>query len=113
MNEIDLITGYKSPSTPFSIFKRQLTDILEIGRSVNRIIMGDFNFNTMFDRNSLSTFMGQMNFSNNMPNQESTTNYNTQIDVVFSNFDQLTSGSYESYFSDHKPIFCMIHSGKI
>ena len=37
-----------------------------------------------------------------------TNDFETQIDVIFTNIGNCSCGTYETYFSDHKPIFIQI-----
>lgn len=103
-----IITGYKSPSTPAKTFKSQITSTMNIVQSSDSdkcIYIGDFNFD-ISEKATLSKFMDNFNMQSIL--NEITTNNNTQIDNVFANFQHVEAGAYESYFSDHKPIFCMI-----
>lgn len=75
--------------------------------------MGDFNFNATVSGNTLNKVMQQYQMKCQLGPQEITTNDRTQIDVVFSIFDKITCGVYESYFSDHKPIFCMLNPFRV
>ncbi|XP_026481429.1 uncharacterized protein LOC113388245 [Ctenocephalides felis] len=43
-----------------------------------------------------------------LPSDAITTNSNTQIDIIFSNYDNIQGGVYETYFSYHKPIYAII-----
>lgn len=54
-----------------------------------------------------------MEFSKTLMNETSTTNFGSQIDTIFiKNIKNQHSGIYETYFSDHKPIFIGIPSGE-
>lgn len=52
--------------------------------------------------------MASFNMASKLAPTAATTKYNTQIDVVFANFNNIVAGTYESYFSDHKPIYFML-----
>jgi hypothetical protein len=76
-------------------------------QSVNKIILGDMNYNCF--RNTDDSFiqwMKSIGFQNKLDINEITTELGTQIDIVFSNYDLVLPGVYESVFSYHKPIFC-------
>lgn len=86
-----------------------LTEILQIENPSRIIIIGDFNFNVINNtENFLSSFMGEYGLKNKLNISEPTTNFNTQIDIIFSNIKNLKTGVYESYFSYHKPVFFQI-----
>lgn len=76
--------------------------------NTRKISMADFNYNAVQKNNPLSRMMHEFGCKSMLPTNEMTTNNNTQIDAIFSNFEPLICGVYESYFSDHKPIFCWI-----
>lgn len=108
-----LISGYRSPSTPAIAFEHQLTSIMSMAKSNSNkkiISMGDFNFDSTIANNPLNRIMLKFGMQSRLKSTDVTTNYNTQIDVVYTNFKNVTSGTYESYFSDHKPIFCMLNN---
>lgn len=54
--------------------------------------------------------MNAIHFKRALRSKCSTTNFNTQIDIIFiiENFDNYISDTYESFFSDHKPIFIVL-----
>lgn len=111
MSGNNFITGYKSPNTPVGDFEEQMTTVLTSVRSKNsssNIVMGDFNFDLTQKGNNLKSLMRNFNMESRLGENESTTTNNTQIDVVFTDFPNVIAGTYESYFSDHKPIYCMI-----
>ena len=73
------------------------------------VLLGDFNVNLMQDTTEkrvlnkyLITDRGYTQLIN-----EYTTDYQTQIDHIYTNVPQLVqcAGTLESYYSDHKPIF--------
>lgn len=112
--EIDgfkIITGYKSPQTPNQIFKRQITEAVDLESATNTVLIGDFNFNAIEKNNATTKYLSRFNMRSLLPIDELTTINNTQIDIVFSNV-VLECGSYESYFSDHRPIYCLLNTIK-
>lgn len=72
LNEFSFITGYKSPSTPFYIFRAQIAEILP-NQNSDCIVIGDFNINVLKTPNSLSTFMNTSNYKNKMTIDDITT----------------------------------------
>lgn len=114
MDEVTVITGYKTPHTPAEEFKKQLqTVIYSIKPTGKKILIGDFNIDLHQKSNLLSNFMGDFKMTSKLAPNASTTKYNTQIDVIFANFDSIIAGTYESYFSDHKPIYCMLQNADV
>ncbi|XP_031637004.1 uncharacterized protein LOC116349612 [Contarinia nasturtii] len=109
VNGTCLITGYKSPKTPIDIFKNQIYEAWDVAKSCEEhILMGDFNFDILGSSGSnFIKLMDKFNMKNKLGAEEVTTTNNTQIDIVFSDFECI-AGSYESYFSDHKPIYGML-----
>ena len=93
-----IITGYKSPSTPNVVFTNALDKILtscEIDACI--IVIGDFNFDVLKPVNYLSCFMNNHNLYSILP-CKTTTNMNTQIDVIFTKSPNVTGGIYETFF---------------
>lgn len=113
---INIVTGYKSPRTSFNIFKKHLEIVMGKCGSLKDekfILLGDFNFDTMSSQSPLEQYLNiQFGFSKALQEQVTTSN-NTQIDVIFvkkiSNFH---ADVYQTYFSDHMPIFIGISHEK-
>lgn len=114
VQDVNIITGYKSPSTPFSVFESTFIEFYGNCCEDDKIVfLGDFNIDTILDNSKLHTFLGAMKFSKTLMNETSTTNFGSQIDTIFvKNIKNQYSGIYETYFSDHKPIFIGISSGE-
>lgn len=107
-NDFYLISGYKSPNTPPVMFENQLTTLLNMTKAEkSKIFMGDFNFDPTISNNTLSRIMKKFGLKSRLKSNDFTTNYNTQIDVVYTETENIICGTYESYFSDHKPIYCI------
>ena len=77
--------------------------------TIPTVLLGDFNINLMQEtteqkalKKHLITDRGYTQLIN-----QYTTDYRTQIDHIYTNMPQLvhSSGTLESYYSDHKPIF--------
>lgn len=109
LQNVNIITGYKSPNTPFKTFKSMITDLYDKHGSTNAqfTILGDFNLNTIENSSPLDQFLcKELKFRKALEDEVSTTNFNTQIDSIFiQNMKNYHSGTYEFIFSDHKPIF--------
>lgn len=107
---IHILTGYKSPRTSFAVFKKHLEAVMTKhvveSQTAQVVLLGDFNFNTMENNSPLEQYMtNQFNLMKALKDQVTTSN-NTQIDVIFvKNIQNYHAGVYETYFSDHKPIF--------
>lgn len=113
--EFFLVSGYKSPSTPSAIFQGQIGSIMNVAQksfTKDTIFIGDFNFDPTTSRCTISSILKEYQMISKLNSKEITTNENTQIDVVFTNFDRVICGTYESYFSDHKPVFCTLNAIK-
>ena len=111
--EIYILTGYKSHSTSNSIFNDFLLKCnIQLLSKSDFILIGDFNHNTYDENSSFEKYMNQINLSRGLPIEISTTDFNTQIDVIFlsKSIRMYNSGVYETFFSDHKPIFIGIKS---
>lgn len=108
IDDICVITGYKSPQTPAGTFKAQLSQALSaVPEAMKRVLIGDFNFNIHDGKNMLSKFMSENTMQSKLAPAAITARDHSQIDVVFSNFDNIIAGVYVSYFSDHNPVYFM------
>ncbi|XP_077265248.1 uncharacterized protein LOC143899122 [Temnothorax americanus] len=107
VNEIQVITGYKSPSVTNTAFTYELSNILNKSLGNEKIVIGDFNYDSYNDGGFLEKHLEKLNFKRALSTHVSTTNFNTQIDVIFisDRIFNYTAGVYETFFSDHKPIF--------
>ncbi|XP_032457815.1 uncharacterized protein LOC116738670 [Nasonia vitripennis] len=79
------------------------------------ILSGDININFADDKSEpLKKFLiDKFNLTMNNSSSQSTTNYGTTIDAVFSRFiDNIQSETYTCYFSYHKPIVSIINCDK-
>ncbi|XP_059142987.1 uncharacterized protein LOC131930491 [Physella acuta] len=109
-----IITGYKSPSTPISVFRTTFHTLLSKVKFVEEIVViGDLNFNILNNASSdLHDFFKQYKLTSALPLEIPTTDLNTQIDVIFSTTSVL-AGVYETYFSYHKPVCFIFNDNKI
>lgn len=82
---------------------------------LNLMIIGDFNEECYSNEPSwLEKYMNsRKNLKRALLSATSTTNLNTQIDVIFTNLICYTSGTYESITSDHKPIYFCNKANKV
>ncbi|XP_055685438.1 uncharacterized protein LOC129791330 isoform X2 [Lutzomyia longipalpis] len=114
-NNFYIITGYKSPKVPFDVFKESFENVSsKIPRYSQIIVIGDFNFNVSSHKTDekFLNYLNQYGLQNNLDADQSTTKYDSQIDIVFSNIpsNNFTAGIYDSYFSDHRPVYCTVGS---
>lgn len=110
VDDVCVISGYKSPKTPDKIFKSQLSQAISaVPSGMKRVLIGDFNFNVHNNNNMLSSFMSENEMRSKLAPAAITAKDHTQIDVVFASFDSIIAGVYASYFSDHNPIYFMMH----
>jgi endonuclease/exonuclease/phosphatase (EEP) superfamily protein YafD len=69
------------------------------------ILIGDFNVNLIKDNTfNLRRFFSVLQLESSLKNDESTTDYGTQIDCVFTNVQLLHATVWETYYSYHKGI---------
>lgn len=117
VEEFYIITGYKSPSTPNSVFKSCFNDALNYlaKNNINDFtLIGDFNFNIKSNENTFFVNEMENNKLKSALHPDSiTTDHNTHIDVIFSNLKIMEGQIYESYFSYHKPICFYIKLNKL
>lgn len=107
-NEINVISGYKSPTTPKMVFEEALGELMQtISIESKVVLLGDFNFDTFEADSPIElSLQRNYNFTRGLPVQRSTNYNNKQIDAIFTkNLNNYTSGIYETYFSDHRPIY--------
>ncbi|XP_055600404.1 uncharacterized protein LOC129749455 [Uranotaenia lowii] len=107
---ISLLTGYKSP-------KINCNEFISVFNSIHNdyndptILIGDFNFNlnsTCDETKKIVKYLNRKNLFDKLVCNEPTTDLGSRLDIVFSNIRNISTGVYESYFSDHKPVFAII-----
>ncbi|XP_055685061.1 uncharacterized protein LOC129791128 [Lutzomyia longipalpis] len=108
-----IISGYKSPKVPFEVFKNSFETIYsKIPKYSEIILIGDFNFNLSTNNTDkrFLKYVAEYNLETKLNPEQATTKYDSQIDVVLSNIPEhnFSAGIYESYFSDHRPVYCIV-----
>lgn len=98
-----VVSVYKHPRFPnkelFQILESQLNDL----QQAKVIVVGDFNIDLKLESNKfLLDFFQKFNLTCKQDISESTTEYNSLLDVCFSNIESLTVSVYENYYSYHK-----------
>ena len=111
-----IISGYKSPSTPNKLFEISFEKIMAKIQNLSDeiVVLGDFNFDLRNNEKSfLIKYLEKYNFNSLLPNDMTSTDLNTQIDVIFGTSKNVSAGIYETYFSYHKPIFAILNKTNI
>jgi len=75
------------------------------------IIVGDFNVDINEDKSNIiiKYLLEEKRFKFNLNNLYSSTNFGTQIDLCFSNYNACECKYYENYYGYHKPITCIMN----
>jgi len=122
---IYICSVYKHPILKMSEFYKEFKEFLSesIHYSTNNndynpklFVFGDFNIDFNVEKKYLNIFLNELGLHSTFENT-STHNSNNQIDWCFTNVNKTTindkqrfeSGVYESWFSDHKPIWLKIN----
>ena len=113
-----IFTIYKSITAPYSMLQKMIDETLkEINQNeLNLIIAGDFNINLQKDSKNKTDLINHMSSLglNSLINESFSTDFDTQIDLVFSNSkSEIITDYFESVFSYHKPIWIVIKNNKI
>lgn len=113
INAVTVISGYAHPNCTSKIFQKKFEQIYEkmSQKNENIILLGDFNINIKSNcKKGLKEYLEKFKMKSLLRTATSTTNNNTQIDIVFANVphNRAEAGVYESYFSDHKPVYCIL-----
>lgn len=99
----NVISGYRSPKCSVKVLTNELSNLLTyIPVGSNIIFLGDMNESGKALVEKLLLPYGCLSV---MPDNIVTTDFNTDIDIVLTNDKNAKSGTYESYFSYHKPIY--------
>ena len=108
MNHLCVIGIYSSPQTQAIELYTTLHKILIEWDNVPVIIIGDFNIQTpKGNTNPLCNYIIYIYKCNQYVNK-STTKYDTTINLVFSNLSNITVGTIDCYWSDHKMVYTVI-----
>lgn len=111
INDHQILTGYKSPSINEDILFTELMKFNMNDSKKHSIFLGDFNCDVFKKESTFENWLNQQHYQRAIKPGISTTNFNTQIDVIFvnDNVKFYEAGVYETFFSDHKPIFIGIN----
>ena len=108
LKNIYLITGYKSPGASISTFFDVVDGMIaKLTGNYTQILMGNFNINiaNMEDSANFKVKIEHRHLKTTLINEIYTTDMNTQIDIICTDTKKYLAGVYDSYFSDHKPVF--------
>lgn len=95
---LTLVLMYKSPKLSKNNFKQTLVRVME-GKS-NAVFIGDINIDLMKEENvDIIKLFENRGFYSQLNLQERSTNYNTHIDVCFSDRSDVMSWFYEYYIA--------------
>lgn len=108
LDNVIFVAVYKSPGSSVKNLCTKLTDIHHRYLcNKTAVIFGDFNVNwsnANSEKTALENTMSkQLNYKQII--SASTTDYNSTIDLIFTNLPQYDSGTCETYYSDHKLIW--------
>jgi len=116
-NNIHVVGIYRSKSKV--VFTKLIEALEHLHRTILKepqtpvIILGDFNVNFMDTTSEQKALVGYMIKQKGYTQliKQYTTDYKTQIDHIYTNIPQQvqSSGTLESYYSDHKPIFVCLN----
>ena len=108
IDKLVIIAIYNSPQTRSIELYTTIQNMLTGCKNVPVIIIGGFNINTpRNNKTPLCNYM-KINYNCNQYVKESTTKYDTTIDLVFLNLQSLTIGTIDCYWSDHKMVYVVI-----
>jgi hypothetical protein len=105
---IVIVSCYRSPKFKKSEMFRLFDNVLPKLPSP-KIVLGDLNMDMhSSEAVELLAFMKQYNLKTISPSYCPTTNTGTQIDICFSDLDNICANTYESYFGFHKPLWAVV-----
>ena len=100
---------YKSPKVPIKSLLQFMQCIQQdnIKESSASVLFGDFNIDWTIpskDKHELEHLMNSFNFHQIL--DEPTTDYDSTLDLIFTNMNNVNTGAVEAYYTDHK--LCLI-----
>ena len=103
---LQLVVMYKAPTCTINEYMAYVNAHLKKELDVHKpfMVLGDFNFDLTNGNVPFQEFMVQT-FRCTQHVQESTTDYGSLLDLVFSNIGNVFTGIVECYWSDHKIVF--------
>lgn len=107
-SEVQCVALYKKPSCHLQVLCKTLENKLLpfMQNNAKTVIMGDFNLDlTSKCHENFLKFMKEK-FSCNQMMKKVTTKNNTQLDLVFTDFQDVQTEVLEAYWSDHNMIYC-------
>lgn len=107
-DDVKVIAVYKSIVCSQSTMVSYLSSVIGTNNNGKVIVMGDFNVDLIQQPNNVIAQFLNGNEIRSQIEDQSTTNLRTQIDWIFSNVNDITSGVYETMFSYHKPVYIQL-----
>ncbi|XP_054711012.1 uncharacterized protein LOC129220608 [Uloborus diversus] len=104
--ETYIVSVYRSPKFSLNDLFDCLTQMMKDFRKANFIILGDFNIDWKTHSRTFHQWMTAFNLRMVLA-EESSTNYDTQLDLCFTNIESISAYYYESVTSFHKPIWVL------
>lgn len=103
ISHVRFLALYKHPKFSRSNFLHILAKQLEEHSTEQLVVFGDMNIDLSDSSNaSVLEFFEKFNLKSCIPPSKSTTDYNTHLDVCFTNMSNLQSKINENYYSYHK-----------
>ena len=103
---LQLVVMYKAPTCTMNEYMAYVNAHLKQELDLHKpfMVLGDFNFDLTNGNVPFQEFMVQT-FRCTQHVQESTTDYGSLLDLIFSNIENVFTGIVECYWSDHKIVF--------
>lgn len=106
---VQVAVVYKYPICSLNDFKKyvinNLVPLVDVSNAL--VILGDFNFDINDGHTNFLKFM-HTTFVCSQLIEKVTTDYQTKLDLIFTNVTDSYSDVIEAYWSDHKMIYCVI-----
>lgn len=104
INSLMVALCYKHPKYPVGGFLNSVSSCMDRFHGSRIVVMGDFNVDILKNAHGVQEFFTTRGFENKLKENDVTTEYGTQIDACFSNFQETTAFVHETYYSYHKGI---------
>ena len=103
---LQIVVMYKAPTCTMNEYRAYVNEHLKQELDVHKpfILLGDFNFDLINGNIPFQDFMMQT-FRCSQHVKESTTDYGSLLDLIFSNITSFFTGIVECYWSDHKIVY--------
>ena len=109
VNNLQVIVIYDAPSCTLRDFKKFIIDkvlpVTDLKQEL--VIIGDFNFDICSGQNPQFLNFVTSSFKVTQIVKEITSNYNSTLDLIFTNMSYLHTDVIECYWSDHKLVYAV------